>query len=77
MEVGYRPMEPVYETIGRNIQRFRLKQGLSQGALARRARLTQPMVFRYEVAESRLSVHALVAISSALGVEVTDLLRKD
>jgi transcriptional regulator with XRE-family HTH domain len=56
------------------LKRFREAKGLSQDALARKARLTREYVNKLEAGRYDPSVGVLKRLAKALGVPVTELL---
>ena len=62
------------ERFGRNLRRERLRAGLSQTALARRASISRSYVGRLEAAGSECRFIILMRLADALGIEVDELL---
>jgi transcriptional regulator with XRE-family HTH domain len=60
--------------MGTRIRRLRKGQGLSQAALAKRARLTRVYITRLEAGRQDPSLSTITALAKALGVPVTALL---
>ena len=60
---------------GRRVRALRLQLGVSQEALGERARLHRTYVGRLERGELNPSLHNVVRLATALGVDVTDLVR--
>jgi transcriptional regulator with XRE-family HTH domain len=65
---------PTPRQIGMKLKRIRETQGLSQTALARKARVSRAYVFRLEAGGSDSTVGVLQRLAKALGVPVTALL---
>jgi transcriptional regulator with XRE-family HTH domain len=64
------------EDLGREIRSARLARGLSVSELARRSDLSQSFLSQVEGGESDISVGRLLRVTHALGIDVTDLLRR-
>ena len=60
--------------IGERIKEMRLKRGLSQGELARRAGLTQGFIWQVEAGRKEPGKRALIALARALSVSLDELL---
>jgi transcriptional regulator with XRE-family HTH domain len=60
--------------LGTTLKRFREAKGLSQDALARKARITREYVNKLEAGRYDPTVGVLKRIAKALGVPVTELL---
>lgn len=56
------------------LKRLRLRRGLTQRELARRARITQPYVTQLEQGQKMPSIPILRRLARALGVPLTELL---
>ena len=67
-------VEPLYAAIGARIAELRVKRGLTQEDLARRADLSPNYIARTEGAYHRPTLAKLAAIAEALGVSLIDLL---
>lgn len=61
--------------VGENLRRLRLRQGLSQGALAERAQLNRSYLSMVENGRRNISLDNLVVLALALCVEPVELLR--
>lgn len=76
MVAGTKPIEPIYQEIGRRIQHAREKHGLSQAALGQK--LTPPLkragINNIESAKQRILVHTLVSIARVLRMSPLDFL---
>jgi ribosome-binding protein aMBF1 (putative translation factor) len=57
--------------LGRRVRELRIKQGLSQSELARRAGMTQPAVARFEAGGTVPTLPVLERLARSLGVELT------
>lgn len=73
-------MEPietdtVFRYIAANVQRLRVRRGLTQDELAAAADVSLTLLHRLERAKTNVSVAALVAIANALGVTPAALFR--
>ncbi|WP_437617256.1 helix-turn-helix transcriptional regulator [Sorangium sp. So ce834] len=73
-------MEPietdtVFRYIAANVQRLRVRRGLTQDELAAVAKVSPGLLHRLERAKTKVSVAALVAIANALGVTPAALFR--
>ncbi|WP_437659053.1 helix-turn-helix domain-containing protein [Sorangium sp. So ce1182] len=73
-------MEPietdtVFRYIAANVQRLRVRRGLTQDELAAAADVSPGLLHRLERAKTNVSVAALVAIANALGVTPATLFR--
>ncbi|WP_051473633.1 helix-turn-helix domain-containing protein [Providencia alcalifaciens] len=62
------------EIVGKNIRKNRLKQGLRESELARKLFCSQQHISRIELGMVRLNINQIEAISTALSVELDDLL---
>lgn len=63
-------------SIGKLVRRLRVRQGLSQGALAKRSRLSLNTVVKLELGENdNPTIKTLVGLARALGVSVHRLLK--
>ena len=60
--------------LGMTLKRFREAKGLSQDALARKARVTREYVNKLEAGRYDPTVGVLKRLAKALGVPVTELL---
>ena len=65
----------VRRTIGRCVREERKKQGLTQAALGRRAKMSRQYVSTIERGSGDLPICTMVRIANALGVGMLDLLR--
>ena len=65
---------PTAKQIGMQLKQIRKAKGLSQTALARKARVSRAYVFRLEAGGSDPTVGVLQRLAKALGVPVTKLL---
>ncbi len=61
------------ELVGRNIERLRIDRGLTQEALAHKAKLDQAHVARIERANINVTVDVLDKLTKALRVRPADL----
>ena len=57
--------------LGRQVRELRIRQGLSQTELARRAGMTQPAVARFEAGGTVPTLPLLERVARALGAELT------
>jgi transcriptional regulator with XRE-family HTH domain len=64
----------IVRRFGESIRRHRLSKGLSQEALADRARVHRTYVGRVERGEANATLTTIVKLAAALDVEPTDLL---
>ena len=66
-------------TLDSRVRRLRVASGLSQGELARRARLTQPRISQIEArpAAGPLPMRTLCDLADGLGVGLRDLVAGD
>ncbi len=60
--------------VGRRVKALREQRGLSQTALARRARISKMQLYRVETDRSSPVLRTLERVARALGVKVRDLL---
>jgi XRE family aerobic/anaerobic benzoate catabolism transcriptional regulator len=67
-------MSPTPKQMGRRLKRLRETQGLSQYALARKAKVSRDYLRTLEQGESDPTVGMLRKLAKALGVPVTALL---
>ncbi|MDE3075131.1 MAG: helix-turn-helix transcriptional regulator [Chloroflexota bacterium] len=78
---GARPRQPVppelLQAFGDTVRSLRLRAGLSQEELARRAGLHFTYVSSVERGERNISLRNIHALASALGVAVSELFRSD
>ena len=65
---------PTAKQIGMQLKQIRKAKGLSQTALAQKARVSRAYVFRLEAGGSDPTVGVLQRLAKALGVPVTALL---
>lgn len=63
--------------LGENVRRERVRQGLTQDALAVEAGMRRSYLSDIERGVRNPSVHALGRLASALGVDAADLLRSN
>ncbi|MBQ9202887.1 MAG: helix-turn-helix transcriptional regulator [Prevotella sp.] len=66
---------PILELFGRNVQRLRTGQNISQEKLAEKARLHRTYIGMVERAERNITLINMQKIANALGVEIGELLR--
>ncbi|MEO1100813.1 MAG: helix-turn-helix transcriptional regulator, partial [Pseudomonadota bacterium] len=59
------------------MKRLRLERGLTQAALAERLDTTQQTIGRWESGITPPKIDTIVAIATALGVEVTELIDQE
>jgi transcriptional regulator with XRE-family HTH domain len=57
--------------LGRRVRELRVRQGLSQTELARRAGMTQPAVARFEAGGTVPTLPVLERLARSLGAELT------
>lgn len=57
-----------------NTHRLRTAAGMSQGELARAARMTQPAISKVERGDANLRLQTIARLAAALGVEASTLL---
>ena len=57
--------------LGRRVRELRVRQGLSQTELARRASMTQPAVARFEAGGTVPTLPVLERLARSLGAELT------
>lgn len=69
-------IEPFYAEVGRRIQHLRARAGLTQDGLGARLqpRMTRASIANIEAGKQRVLAKTLVDLSSALSVEVSELL---
>lgn len=63
--------------VARNLRRLRHAQGLSQEELAHRAQISGNYVGELEREEKAATVDVLEKLAGVLGIDATDLLRRD
>ncbi len=68
-------MTPTARHVGLTLKRLREAQGLSQVAVAAKARLTREHLNRLEAGRYQPTLGTLTRLAKALGVPATDLLR--
>ena len=70
--------EDIYNTIRRNIKKYRLEKGLTSAQLAEMVDLSHDFIrqIQSEKAEYNLSVETFYKISVALGVSLDELIKK-
>jgi transcriptional regulator with XRE-family HTH domain len=61
---------------GKNVRKFRLSQGLSQDALAEKARLHRTYIGAVERGERNITLINAEKIANALGINLLDCLKK-
>ena len=66
--------DEVYRRFGRLLARRRKKAGLSQEALAKLVGLSRTSIANVERGRQPVQLHSLYTMSSALAIEITDLL---
>ena len=64
-----------YQLIGSRIRDIRIQKGLSQAALAEKAKLSLPVISAIENARSRIWLFTFARIAEALEVSADDILR--
>ena len=64
----------LYATVGARIRKARLAAGLTQGQLAKKAKLTRCSITNIESGFQRIMLHSLMAAAKALDVEAIDLI---
>jgi putative transcriptional regulator len=67
-------MAPTPRQMGKRLRKLRTDKGLSQAALAKRARLTREYVNKIEAGRYDPPLSTITALARALGVPVTELL---
>ena len=67
-------IEPLYREIGLRIAHARGRAGTTQQHLANAVGLTRTSVANIEAGRQRVMVHQLVAMASALGVRVCNII---
>ena len=70
--------EDIYNTIRRNIKKYRLEKGLTSAQLAEMVNLSHDFIrqIQSEKAEYNFSVETFYKISVALGVSLDELIKK-
>jgi transcriptional regulator with XRE-family HTH domain len=68
--------EDVRRMVGRNVQRLRIKAGLSQAALAERMGVDRAYVSGLELGQAKPDNHELWHISEALGVRLQSFFKE-
>ena len=67
--------EEVMKLFGNNVQRLRIAKGFTQEFLAEEAGISQVQVARIESGKLNTSISTVVAISKALGIEISELFK--
>lgn len=65
---------PILELFGKNVQRLRIEQNISQEKLAEKAHLHRTYIGMVERAERNITLINMQKIASALGVQIGELL---
>ena len=65
---------PILELFGKNVQRLRTEQNISQEKLAEKAHLHRTYIGMVERAERNITLINMQKIASALGVQIGELL---
>lgn len=60
--------------LGENIRQYRTKAGLTQEQLAEKAELHPVYVGKIERGEQWISLHALLRVAKAVGIEASELI---
>jgi transcriptional regulator with XRE-family HTH domain len=68
-------MSDILDKIGKNIHLYRIKKGITQGELARRAKISRGYMNRIENGRINLYLDTLVDIARGLGVRPGDLVK--
>lgn len=68
--------EPLYASIGTQIQNARRRRGITQHQLAEAVDLTRASITNAECGRQRLPVHTLIAIAQALDLDPADLITR-
>lgn len=68
--------EQLYQDIGIQIEKFRVKHGLTQSQLANQCGLTRTSIVHIERGRQKLPIDRLYSIAEALQISVHDLLPK-
>ncbi len=68
-------MEDISEQFGKTVRKIRLKQGLSQGDVARRLNLHRSYISGIERGVRNPSLKVIQKIARALEVKINDLIR--
>ena len=55
------------------LRTLRKKKGLTQAALAKRAKVSRSVIARYETGKTRLSSKSLIRIANTLGTSLDDI----
>lgn len=55
------------------LRTLRKKKGLTQDALAKRAKVSRSVIARYETGKTRLSSKSLISIANTLGTSLDDI----
>lgn len=67
---------PILELFGRNVQKYRVEQNISQEKLAEKAHLHRTYIGMVERAERNITLINMLKIANALGVEIEELLER-
>lgn len=68
----------IYNIIGKNIKKYRLKKGLKQRELAEALYLSDSFIAKLEsVTHQTISIDTLVEIANVLDCEITDFFEKE
>ena len=68
-------MKKILKIFGENVKKLRIKQGLSQEELARKAKLHRTYIGGIERGERNVSLLNITRIAKALGITAKDLLK--
>lgn len=74
MELTDESISMMLGEVSKNISRERKKRGMSMARLAESANLSVSHIFKVENAQCEIGLKALLKISTAFGMEVTDFL---
>lgn len=74
--VGVAAISPRHRSLGRAIRELRQERGLTQDALAERAKMSENYVGDTERGERNISVRALWQIADGLGVSAAELMQR-
>lgn len=67
---------PILELFGKNVQKYRTEQNISQEKLAEKAHLHRTYIGMVERAERNITLINMQKIAYALGVEIGDLVKQ-
>ena len=70
-----RQHHPILELFGKNVQRLRTEQNISQEKLAEKAHLHRTYIGMVERAERNITLINMQKIASALGVQIGELVK--